>query len=503
MNILKKINRFIKRIYVDYSEIDRIFDEKLKALKNDFINNNESLKKEFNIESEKRSEDIIRKINYESQKREDNIFRQINDNYKLLNASLEKENMELKKQLDIEKEELNMLKNQLTYSNAELLNIKHDNNLKNILIIGFFGAPNLGDEMMLETLLEYLDKVPNKKITVLLADNPEYSIDKYKEIKFIHYPKSLNDFNIIAEKFDYIIFGGGAIIDDKNYNKEKSYQYDLGTMLIKLSIRAIAFNKKVICIALSATENITNPEYIEKLKYIIKNTSYFSVRDEFTKKYLTEKLGEQYGEKINQIYDIVFSNKDISSNLIEIRNKKDTFNIGIIAISNDENYKKIQIIIEAIKKLNKNAQINLIPFYDYKHMDINFYNKIINNNMDLSINVEKYPENMNQTIDLYKKNDIIIGMRYHSILIAYALNIPCISICYDIHAHYPYKIKYLNQLFDKKEALSYINFDEDELYNELNNISSNYDNNKDLEISKKILIEANEQMKEIINTNFD
>ena len=62
----------------------------------------------------------------------------------------------------------------------------------------------------------------------------------------------------------------------------------------------------------------------------------------------------------------------------------------------------------------------------------------------LTIKIEKYPIDIKETINLFIKNDIIIGMRYHSVLIAHILAIPCVSICYDIHEDYPNKIKYLN-----------------------------------------------------------
>ncbi len=479
MKILEKFKRFKRKIFIDYQTIDWSINKNLKALED----RNTDLNNKIIIENERIHQDIITHIK--------------NENYQL-KTSIARDNDTLKREITKLESELDDLKTFFLCSHTEL----YDKDLKKILIIGFYGAPNLGDELMLETLLEYFDKIPNKKITVLLADNPEYSIDKYKDIRFIHYPKSLYDFNIMAEQFDYVIFGGGAIIDDRHYNEENSFQYDLGTMLIKLSVRAIAFNKKVICIALSASENIENREYLEKLGYVIQHSHYFSVRDEFTKKFLTKKLGDEYGNKINKIHDIVFSNKKLLSNLVEIRSKNDRLNVGIVAISNDDNYEKMQIIINSIKRLNKNLQINLIPFYDYKHMDLNFYNKIIDNNKDIKISVEKFPENMNQTIELYKKNDIIIGMRYHSILISYALNIPCVSICYDIHSHYPYKIKYLNQIFNKKDALSYFNLNENELYNDLDNILKDYDNKKCQKISEQILTEAEAQIKSITETVF-
>lgn len=488
MNIFEKFKRFIRKIFVDYKKIDGSINKNVKALEEKIIDKNNLLKNEIMTEAEKKINNTIMQIKEENQQ---------------LKTAIEKDNENLRKEINKFEVELYNLKDLLSYSNTELLHIKYDKSLKNILIIGFYGAPNLGDELMLETLLDYLYEIPNIKISILLADNPNYSIDKYKNIRFIHYPKSLNDFNILAEEFDYFIFGGGAIIDDSQYEKENSYQYDLGTILIKLSIRAIAFKKKVVCLALSASKNISNEEYLKKLSYVIHNSYYFSVRDEFTKKYLTEKLGNEFGNEIKKIHDIVFSNKELLSNLSNTRIKNEQLNIGIIAISNDENYEKMQIIINSIKRINNNAQINLIPFYDYKHNDIIFYNKLMDNNKDIKINIEKYSENMDQTIDAYKKNDIIIGMRYHSILIAYALNIPCISICYDIHIHYPYKIKYLNQIFDKKDALSYINLNEDKLYKELNNILNDYDENKYLKISKQILTEAEEQMKELINITLD
>ena len=239
MKIYEKIKKFFRRIFIDYYEINRICENNIKALEEKISNNNTTLRNEIMHENEKRKEEL-----------------------QSLNNSFENDKQIIQNQINNVVEEL---KKGFSYTNVELLNIKYDQALKNILIIGFFGAPNLGDELMLETLLDYFSDIPNKKVTVLLADNPEYSIDKYKDIRFIHYPKSLYDFNIMAEQFDYIIFGGGAIIDDRHYNEEKSYQYDLGTMLIKLSIRAIAFNKKVVCIALSASENIENREYLEKL----------------------------------------------------------------------------------------------------------------------------------------------------------------------------------------------------------------------------------------------
>lgn len=480
MKIFNYLKRILKRIFVDYNEIKQISEGNL----------NEISEMKFDLEN---------KINTNNKVIESAI---INNQSKL-----ENEIISIKQQNDIIIADLEKVKNQFSYYNIELTNITRDEKHKNIIIVGFYGAPNLGDELMLETILEYLKDVPNKKITVLLANNPEYSIDKYEDIRFLHYPKTLYDFNTIAEQYDYIIFGGGAIIDDKEFENKESYKYDLGTILLKLSIRAIAFNKKVICLGLSASKEIKNIEYLRKLRYIIENSYYFSVRDEYTKKYLIEKIGEEYSEKINYISDIVLANKNILENVR--RNKKEhteQLNIGISWICNDNNTEKLNIVLNSIQeyfnKINVRCKINLIPFYEYRNIDTEYYKNILQNNYEnLEISIEKYPENMKETILIFQNNDIIIGMRYHAILIAHALNIPSITVCYDIHEHYPYKIKHLNKMFKEEEALSYKNIQSSNLIEKLKLHNQPNDELK-YKRSYEITLTAQRQISEVINKIF-
>lgn len=481
MKFFDKIKKIIRRIFVDYGEINWMIEEHSR------IKSEETTKKIIEENS-----NSIRQITNEFNEK----MSTISNSLEVLNNKINSENQELKDSIIKINEKIEMFK----YNNSELQNIKIDKNYKNILIVGFYGAPNLGDELMLETVLDYLDNIKNKKITILLADNPNYSIDKYKDVRFLHYPKNLCDFNVLAEQYDYIVFGGGAIIDDKQYEIEKSYQYDLGTILIKLAIRAIAFNKKVICLALSASKNISNEEYLNKLKYVIDKSTFFSVRDVYTKKYLEEKFGKDVSEKIITVNDIVLSNEKILPNIRKERKISKDLNIGVVFISNDNNIEKLKIIIEAISMLNKKCSINLIPFYNYNEMDTAFYNRIkdIENN-DIEINIEKYSENMEKTIEIFNKNDIIIGMRYHSILLADILNIPCISINYDIHEHYYYKTKYLNEIFEQGQALSYSNLDKKTVFNNLKDIIEDNNQKNIFSISERITQDATKQIKTIID----
>ena len=488
MKIFSKLKRFIRRIFVDYGKIEELNKNNVKLLE-----------EKIDICTSKIEENNNR-INDEIKQFDDfkNQYGNIKSQYDNIKELLE--NMQMKN--DNLMLELTKINDQISCSNVELLNIKNDENKKNILLVGFYGAPNLGDELMLETLLEYLDNISNTQITILLAENPDYSIDKYKNVRFIHYPKTLYDYNIIAEQFDYIIFGGGAIINDSQFENDKSYRYDLGTIFIKLAIRGIAFNKKIICVGLSSSKELKNSIYLEKLKYVINNSWYFSVRDNYSQKYLIEKLGKEVANKINNINDIVLANNLIYSNIISTKRINNSLNIGIVWIANDNDVQKLNDVLDNIEEYCKNNKftINLIPFYDYRNIDKNFYRQVVESrNEKAQICIEKYPENMQETIELFKKNDIIIGIRYHSILIANALNIPCIPICYDIHEHYYNKIKHLNELFDQEEALSYKNISDYDI-TKLIEIKKEFKYDKNYEKIKKIELEAQEQIKEIISS---
>lgn len=185
-----------------------------------------------------------------------------------------------------------------------------DKGKKKILLVGFYGAPNLDDELMLETLLQYFPSFKDVDLTIMLSDNPVYDIGSYPAVNFIHYPKTRYDFNYLAQYFDTLVFGGGAIIDDRFFDNNDSYKGELGTILIKLSERFIAWEKQIFCIGLSSIKKFSNTNYINKLSLLIEKADYFSVRDINSFNSLVNQCNCS-NKKINIISDIVMANKNI------------------------------------------------------------------------------------------------------------------------------------------------------------------------------------------------
>ena len=158
----------------------------------------------------------------------------------------------------------------------------------------------------------------------MMCDNENLDAFRYPGMNIIHYPKTKFDFNHLADIFDSVIFGGGAILDDSGYLQEESFKYDLGKIFIELALSFIEKNKEVHAIGLSTNEKIVNEEYQEKLKRIIDGSVNFSVRDKYSKRLIESACGHE----ITMINDIVLTNEYPKV----MKEKGEKYKIGIIWI---------------------------------------------------------------------------------------------------------------------------------------------------------------------------
>lgn len=347
---------------------------------------------------------------------------------------------------------LNDIKSELTFINPETMTLDNNEKRIKVLLMGFYGAPNLGDELMLEVFVNKIKKNENIDLTVMLSENKGFDITHYKGFKILHYPKSILDINIFANYFDVIIVGGGALLDDNDYNSYIN-GLTLSNTIINLSMRMIAFNKKVILYGLSTASKFTDKNYIKKLDYIINNATYVSLRDTNSinklKKYNIDT------SRIKLVDDVVFSYD--YSNFSHMTNK--TFiKIAICYILNDKTInilkENLNWITSYLKNKNIKYKIVLIPFYEYCNNDTIYYKNIIEDNFE-NIIISDYPYNYDDIKSLLVDVDYMISMRYHGTLLANLFGIQNINILYDVHSHYDNKMNYLydNYHFIKNQIL--------------------------------------------------
>lgn len=387
-----------------------------------------------------------------------NRWRKLNENYEEIKSKL----MEIEKKLE-------------------------DNRKIKVLITGFYGAPNLGDELMLETMLERLLINKNIELTIMICENTWFDITKYPPVKIIRYPEKILDINTLAEEYDWFIFGGGALLDDYDYDPTNS-PLSLGYTLINLSMRAIQYNKKTILYGLSTSNQLSKEEYLEKLSFIIENCTYISLRDTNSLETL-----KKYGidvSRIKIVNDIVIANK----NLLNKVNKKSNV-ISIFYICSNKLYDEL---LELTKQINEKIKdtdyiLNFVPYYSYKDIDYKFYERLKNDLNYNNIVINKTPVKMRDVVDLINDSKIVISMRYHISLISNFLGKNNVAILYEQHSHYPNKVNYIydNYKFEK----NLVPFDNEKIIKIFDKVLKKKSKSKDV---KQIIIAANEEINEMI-----
>ena len=344
--------------------------------------------------------------------------------------------------------------------NSELSLLQLNFSQPSILICGFYGAFNLGDELMLDILLKKIRSIGNFSITIMLSNNYYTDIQKYGDVKIIYYPTKTSDFSYIADIYDYLIFGGGALIDDDDF---KSYEFiSLGRILVDLSTEFILKKKKTILYGLSTNDKLHDSDFLRKLSFVIDNCSYFSLRDEKSLKTLSE-CGINT-KKINIVHDLVFC-YDYSKFLHDKKlSKKITIGFVYICFNDlkDDIIKFTNDVIHFCKNNNTGIDIKFIPFYNYKNNDEDFYLSLLDKIDYSGLVINRFPKDISELTQQLNECDVVFSMRYHCTLVSNILNKKTICIDYDSHKHYYNKNNYLFEKynFDKNMIRFSKGFDE-------------------------------------------
>lgn len=319
-----------------------------------------------------------------------------------------------------------------------------------IIMHGYFGYRNVGEEGALRVVLHLIRKTwKNAEIFVLSAD-PEWTEKMHKVKAISRKPYSLR--SIFTLMVSHVLF----VADGERTGFLSLLAYGW-VLLAKL------FRKRVIYLGVGIVPHvrrgipINTAEYRKKyprmsmrfripLKIILNSCDYISVRDPLSAKILLN-LGIERA-RIRLISDLAMRLKSSPKNKLLQIMKREGVNPNlrpIIAVSlrnfaDDQINKKIAI--EIARFLN-----NLISIYDAQIVFLPFSrNPFIKYDDDLKIALllKKYiakKENLKiikSTLDpsdmkgIIRESDLLIGERYHSVVFAFSEKTPTIALSYDV-----------------------------------------------------------------------
>lgn len=299
-----------------------------------------------------------------------------------------------------------------------------------IVISGYYGFKNSGDEAVLQSILTALEeqgKQAGVKINpVVLSIDPAWTSSTYG-VQSVHRMK-LGEVRNALKNSSGLISGGGSLLQDATGSK--TIPYYLG--VIKLA----QWLNKPVFIYSQGIGPVHRKLFYPLIKGTFKKCQYISVRDEQSAG-LLQTMGLP-GERIQVVPDPVMSLTPETEGLTALESVEDK-QLPVIGISVrywDAQRRELRAIAEGLRELCRKQPVHLrfLPFHfpgDEKASQ-----EIIEQLGDLASGGSKvsvcreavHPRHMLAEVG---RCDLVIGMRLHSLIYAANQLVPLIGISYD------------------------------------------------------------------------
>lgn len=357
----------------------------------------------------------------------------------------------------------------MTFDCVHAYNLLLEQPDKGVIISGYYGYKNIGDDAVLSVIINYLKSIcPGVPITIL-SKTP-------KETEKLFHVKSIYRFDFIKiyrqmKKSGLLISGGGSLFQDVTSTHSLLYYI----MVIKL---AFLRGLKVMIYA-NGIGPIRSPKNKQRTKKVLERVSAISLRDGESLEEL-KLLGIQQ-EKIVVTADPAFALEATTQKRVrEMFNQEGLdFSSKYVAISvrewqnNCADFEKI--LAEVCRYLQNEYGITPLFIPMQYHKDVPICKRIIEK-AGCGAKMIEGSYKVDELLGVMGRMDMVIGMRLHTIIYALSQKVPVLGLSYDPkvdsmldYAGIPYKADVASLDVDKlKEEIDAILGNEQELSHQLN-----------------------------------
>jgi polysaccharide pyruvyl transferase CsaB len=303
---------------------------------------------------------------------------------------------------------------------------------KKIVISGYYGFRNSGDEAVLQSILNALQKQSQALgisiEPIVLSIDPEWTSATYG-VKSVHRMKLVEVRQAIYESAG-LISGGGSLLQD--VTGSKSIPYYLG--IIKLA----QWMGRPTFIYAQGIGPVNRKLFHPLIKSVFRKCTYISVRDEQSRELLLSMGLEQ--KNIEVVPDPVMGlslpeDADASTQSSELSNSLPVIGISVRYWELDR--RELEALTQGLIKANREIPLHLrfLPFHIPSDNEASRYvmeklkGSITEHGGQVSICEDAiHPQQMLREVG---QCDVLIGMRLHSLIYAAGRRVPLIGISYD------------------------------------------------------------------------
>lgn len=297
--------------------------------------------------------------------------------------------------------------------------------MHNIVISGYYGFDNLGDEAVLYSIINSLrSKKPNINITVL-SNNPEKT-SKVHGVSAVSRWK-LSEIVKVIKDSDMLISGGGSLLQDVTSPKSLIY-YLIVIVIAKILGKKVFFyaqgfgpvrrwwSKKLVKFVLDKIDCITlrDEKSADKLRNLGITKPPIIVTCDPVMGMDKSTISKKPGKQLLEEFEIDFEKPIVGFALRKWQNE-DVFIPAVAGLVD-------QLIMEDIQ-----------PVFMSFHLpdDLEIAKKAIKQMKQKGAFLIDKPLEINEALSIISHMDLLVGMRLHSLIMATMLEIPVVGISYD------------------------------------------------------------------------
>ncbi len=288
--------------------------------------------------------------------------------------------------------------------------------MSKVLISGYYGYDNLGDELILKAIIEHLRAIdPALDITVI-SRNPWRTVNLHPSIEAV----SRKDvFGIIRalKQCRLFISGGGGLLQDTT--GQGSVLYYLGWGIIAKKI----FGKKVMLYA-QGIGPLHNNLSRSLVRAWIGKMDLITLREERSWQILRDLQVPETMIKVtaDPVLGITLKNNQSLS-------EKQPLCIGVVLRQDRDKLRSVPRWCEILTNVKNtyNARILLLPFQDPHDVNLS---QAIKETMKDKVDI-KYWDSLGDIFTFYESVDILVSMRLHALVLAAVYGKPMLGINYD------------------------------------------------------------------------
>lgn len=291
-----------------------------------------------------------------------------------------------------------------------------------LLISGYYGFDNAGDEAILQTMITQFKNMEHQVEISVFSNTPETTA-KQHDVIGVDRNNLWSILKAIA-KTDILISGGGSLLQEAT-GRMSNYYY------LFMYLVAMIFRKKVVVFS-HGVGPIYSKSGKKMISFFFNRVALVSVRDQRSKEELID-----YGvneDKIVVTADPVFSYDKLDQ--IDKTHILETYEayhpewptIGF-ALKNDKNQCISDTFVEVIERLKQEpCNIVLLPFHF--HQDVEVMDRILSKTSEKIIAI-KERQTVDEMFELIKNMDVLVGIRLHALIFGAVCKTPIVGISYD------------------------------------------------------------------------